>query len=179
MKSRIIKLVSSAAVVFACMCLFSTPTYAQQEKGDKSVQLLGSFLIGFGEEDIKQGTVVANLGYFATRNHEVGVGVILLVQGGAGTDTTTLAGPNGYWRYNFGAAGAKSVPYMGVEGGGIFGSDDLKVGFVRPHAGFKYYFKRNVAFDLNVGYIRGFATFSGESGGANLVDTRIGLSFVF
>ena len=179
MKSRIIKLASSATFVFACLCLFSSPSYAQQEKGDKSVQLLGSFLIGFGDEDVKQGTVVLNFGYFATRHHEIGFGALFVVQGGAGSDTMVIAGPNAYWRYNFGAAGQKTVPYIGLEGGGIFGSDDLKVGFVRPHAGFKHYFKRNVAFDLNVGYIRGFASFSGGSGGANLVDTRLGLTFVF
>lgn len=185
MRSRIIRLVSRTALAFSCLFVLSSASFAQQEKGDNELALVGNFAFGVGGgSSFKTGLGVFNFGHYVTQRQEIGVGVIINVSGEGGFEgeegsTSFLAGPNAFYRYNFSRAGAKAFPYLGLEGGGFFGSGDVKVGYVRPNLGFKYFFKRNVAFDMNVGYSRAFASSEGESGGANLVDGRIGISFIF
>lgn len=185
MKSRIGTVISKVVLALGCLFVLSSSGYAQQEKGDSELLLTGNFLVGFGGgESIKFGLGALTYGHYVTRRQEIGGGIIFLVgkAGGSGGDsggTDYFAGPNAFYRYNFLKAGAKAFPYLGVEGGGFFGSGDVKAGYVRPNLGFKYFFKRNVAFDMNVGYERIFASLGGDSGSANVVDGRIGISFIF
>jgi hypothetical protein len=189
-------------VVIVGLGLFTTHAYAQQEKGDKEIQLQGSFLASVGKNgnstsaadtsvftgNFKFGLVAANFGYFLTRRQEIGVGGFALITSGSDKDdsgksvssTTVIASPNVFYRYNFAGENTKVFPYLSVEVGGSFVSgEDAKLLSPRASVGMKYFFKRNTAFDVNTGYSRYFVVGQDRSGSIGTLDVRMGISFIF
>lgn len=161
------------------------PTLAQQEKGDKELQLQGLITVSFGENKSASGTVFINFGYFFTDRQEVGVGTNLTLGGGAG-NIDLSAGVTGFYRYHLLRKKENLRPYIGIDlfsaaliGGGSSDANSatpskLDLTFLRPNIGFKYFFKRNVAFDVNSGY--GFSVKSAKNG---QFDSRLGVSYIF
>ncbi|MCI0486551.1 MAG: hypothetical protein L0229_08110 [Blastocatellia bacterium] len=109
------------------------------------------------------------LGYFLTRKHEVGGGTDMnifrsrfcrrvvqneqLIDEDCNSNTFFRLGLTGFYRYNFAGEGARGFPFVGGE----FAVSDVTRNFtgnlsVRPHAGYKYYLKKNVALDFSLGY---------------------------
>lgn len=137
-------------------------------------------------------------GYFLTRRHEVGGGLNLSVshfeicnkfsgeEPGefCNSNTNVGLGLNAFYRYNIAKAEAKGFPFVGVSFSVSSVTDNFTGNFrLRPHAGYKYFVKRNVALDFSVGYSfdlnkvddsRLFTLDRRQS-----VDGQLGLSFVF
>jgi hypothetical protein len=98
------------------------------------------------------------------------------------TDTNAGLGFDAFYRYNIAKPESKGFPF----GGFSVSVADVTTTFTgnvtaRPHAGYKYFFKRNVALDVSVGYrfdvnrvTQGFIQDRHKS-----IDGTAGLSFVF
>lgn len=140
-------------------------------------------------------------GYFITRHHEVGAGLHLsaswfkfcvkdfsdgqITGEQCDSDSNVGLGLSGFYRYNFARADARGFPFVG----GSLLVTDVTTNFrgnisARPHAGYKYFVKRNVALDFSAGYLielnkdqrdDSFFIINRRHG----IDGRIGLSFVF
>jgi hypothetical protein len=172
-KTRLI--VTSVLFALGFLGLTSVPAYAQQEKGDKEIQFQGFFFrtVGVPDGNATLGAVFFNSGYFLTAKHEVGGGTSITFAG-VGGSTSVMAGLNAFYRYNLKSKGAKAFPYLG----GDFFVEDVKhagdTHYLRPNLGFKYFFKKNAAFDVNMGYGLNLKDTS-----VGLIDARFGLSFIF
>jgi hypothetical protein len=134
-------------------------------------------------------------GYFITRRHEVGGGLNFFVSNfkscrtvrnngqvideDCRSNTDSDIGLSGFYRYNFAREGAKGFPFIGGDFSVGSLRDNSTGNFsARPHVGYKYFFKKNVALDLNVGYSMDLNRVGGfERGGR--ISGRVGFSFVF
>jgi hypothetical protein len=142
-----------------------------------------------------------SLGYFATRKNEIGGGVSLnvgrfrscttsfnngqITGESCGSDSNVSLGLSAFYRYNFGKADAKGFPFVGasISVGSVTRNFTGNVG-ARPHVGYKYFLKRNVALDFSVGY--SFAINEVDDDRSFFIQDRsssingqLGLSFVF
>lgn len=171
----------SLIVSFAALGLAFYPQLragAQQEAGDKEIQVFGNVTtISSSGTSYSSGSVGGSIGYFFTRQLQLSAGAFVALSGGAGAGTTTQTQLLGGLRYNFATQGRKSFPYVGIDMGTSASSDGSpSQSFYRPSAGFKTFFTRNAAFDLNVGYMR----FTQQQQNApTMIDSQFGLSFVF
>ena len=94
-------------MVVTLSALSCTGVFAQQEKGDLAVTFSGTFTAYKG---FSYGQIFGKVGYFVTKNVEVGAKPqILLGKGFSG------GGLGVYGTYNFLTADAKLVPYAGME----------------------------------------------------------------
>jgi lipopolysaccharide assembly outer membrane protein LptD (OstA) len=143
----------------------------------------------------------AQMGYFITRKSEIGGGLFLSVSHFSGcttalnngqitgktcdSDSFANLGLVGFYRYNFAKADARGFPFVGVSIG-IGSVTDNYTGNIRarPHAGYKYFLKKNVALDFSVGYdidvnkVSDSKSFFIQERG-KVIDGQVGLSFVF
>lgn len=149
-------------------------------------------------EKVQSFNLGGQAGYFLTRRHEVGGGLNLSVSrfeicnkfSGDETgefcnsDTNVGLGLSAFYRYNIAKAEAKGFPFVGVTFSVASVTDNFTGNFrLRPHAGYKYFVKRNVALDFSVGYsfdvnkVDDSSVFIVER--RKSVDGQLGLSFVF
>ena len=138
------------------------------------------------------------LGYFLTRRNEIGGGISLFVSRVefcnkftgdvtgevCESDSNVGLGLSAFYRYNIAKAEAKGFPFVGaaVSVASVTSNFTGNVR-LRPHAGYKYFVKKNVALDFSVGYSfdvndvndnRFFTTSRHHS-----IDGQLGLSFLF
>lgn len=156
---------------------FAGSARAQAEKGDKEVLLNGDVASSFGGESSASttGNVAAGLGYYFTQQMELFGSLNLSMNREAIAGTSVDAGLGIAFRYNFSQPGRQTVPYLGFEYSLNSMQDPGDSSYVQPNAGFKYYLRRNMAFDVNVSY--GHALFS--NGGGNVIRESVGLVFGF
>ena len=156
---------------------FAASALAQAEKGDKEVLLNGDVTSSFGGDSssFSTGNVAAGLGYYFTQEMELFGSVNFAISRGATAGTSVDSGLGMSFRYNFAKPGQKTVPYAGVEYSLNSVKNPADSSFVQPNGGFKYYVRRNVAFDVNVSY--GHALFS--AAGGNVIRESVGLVFGF
>ncbi|MEK6406244.1 MAG: hypothetical protein AABN34_04695 [Acidobacteriota bacterium] len=126
----------------------------------------GSFTSSSSSQGFSLG---GSLGYFLTRRNELGGGVSLSVVRfrscttsfnngqitgeSCGSDSNGSLGLIAFYRYNFGKADAKGFPFVGASiGVGNVTRNFTGNVLARPHVGYKYFLKRNVALDFSVGY---------------------------
>jgi hypothetical protein len=185
---------TARGVICAFMLLWLCVTaQAQQEKGDLEVLAFsGGFNIGVGDSGgFSSYSLGGRVGYFITRRHEAGGGIDLSIvrirfRLGDETISETSVGLSlaGLYRYNFASKGSKFVPFIGMEAsvatfGGFFEGAAERVR-LRPHGGFKYFVKKNVALDFSFGgsfnVARDDDSFASRDA---FIDGRVGLSFVF
>jgi hypothetical protein len=139
-------------------------------------------------------------GYFLSRKHEIGGGLFLSVHRFrfcqqnfmdsevsdkiCSSDTHVGLGLTGLYRYNFGRAEAKGFPFVG----GTISVASVTTNFtgnvrLRPHSGYKYFVKKNVALDFSVGYSIEVNKVNNDSlfikDRRHSIDGQLGLSFVF
>ena len=167
------KVIGCVFLTLAAICICSQPTFAQQEKGDKEVQLNGFIFATTGDQKIANGNIGVGLGYFITAKNEIGFGTDLTITRGGG-DFSFDAGVRGFYRYNFAKSGKKAYPYIDLS---MFIEDVKNAGdstIALPSFGFKYFFKKNAAFDMNFGY--GFLV---KEPGQGAIIGRFGLAFIF
>jgi hypothetical protein len=146
-------------------------------------------------------------GYFLTRKHEIGGGLNYTVShsricfSGSGDDedqiedctsnTGTILGLAGFYRYNFAGKDERGFPFVGVgvEAANLT-RENSRLARLRPEAGYKYFFNKNVALDASVGVsvdLNKINNFTGPITGVAAIESdrrwnlngRIGLAFVF
>lgn len=171
------KVISALRMVFPILLLglFTIPVFAQQEKGDKELQLQGLIQVQFGDSKAAAGDLFINFGYFFTDRQEAGIGTNVGISGSS-DNVDFQAGLTAFYRYHFARKKGNLQPYVGVD---FFAFDLTSAArtdliYVRPNIGVKYFFKKNAAFDINSGY--GFAV---KDAGNGIADTRLGLSYIF
>lgn len=158
----------------------------------------GSFISSSSSQSLSLG---GSLGYFATRKNEIGGGVSLSVfrfrscttsfnngqitGESCGSDSDVSLGLSAFYRYHFGKADAKGFPFVGVSIsiGSVTRNFTGNVG-ARPHVGYKYFLKRNVALDFSVGYSVQLNKVDNDrfffmQNRSSSVNGQLGLSFVF
>jgi hypothetical protein len=179
---------------------FSSGFYFSFGGGIRPASLKGSG--AFFENNNSQGfNVGAQMGYFLTRKSEIGGGLYFSVSHfsncsiefddgqitGKSCDSDTFAnlGLVGFYRYNFAKPEARGFPFVGASIG-IGSVTDNYTGNIRarPHAGYKYFLKKNVALDFSVGYNIAVNKVTDNEAffiqnRSHSVDGQVGLSFVF
>jgi len=201
-----------ASVAVLLVLLLAVPASAQQEKGDKELQLNANLSVtSGGGSSTGNGSVNILLGYYLTRQFEIrggtGIGIMALqacshTQSSAGVLTCTafdksqVVGNPTFTAgavFNFAAQGQKVAPYIGGDYSaiGVHSAGALKLtssttfsqnfplnwtSNIRPNGGIKFFIKRNIALDINVGWEKDLGD---NSSGLNTFDTRIGFSYVF
>lgn len=137
-----------ALILFAVVAIFSTVSYAQQEKGDISVTFGGSYT---KTDFAGMGTLFAKGGYFVTDNIETGARPQLMLADGVTNFTLGL-----YGTYNFITSDAKLVPYAGAElslnSMKIEGLDGLSRTDFGLYGGAKYFLNESVNVDAGLNY---------------------------
>ncbi|MGH9861860.1 MAG: hypothetical protein ACRD35_00385 [Candidatus Acidiferrales bacterium] len=180
-------MIKRVLLVVVCLLTFlslaALPAAAQAEKGDKEVLVNGTFTRFWDGEAFNFGIIAVNLGYYATDHVQVGAGMNFIIltggaSGGGGSISETNVGFNALIRYNFSTEGRKAVPYVGAEYFMFTHHEPVNLSFIRGHAGVKYFFTRNVAIDFNAGYARNVFADS-AFGKVHVVDTRVGIAYVF
>ncbi|HLG15152.1 MAG TPA: hypothetical protein VJH03_11705 [Blastocatellia bacterium] len=143
--------------------------------------------------------VGGRLGYFLTSRNEIGAGTFLSVfrdsfckksffngqitDEGCDSDTDVGLGFSGFYRYNFVRGERKGFPFVGAT----IGVSDVTSSFtgnvaLRPEAGYKYFFKKNVALDFSVGYTAQLNKVDEDrftQDRRHSVNGQFGLSFIF
>jgi hypothetical protein len=162
------------------LAAFSSPAFAQAQKGDKEVLLFGNlFVISGGGSTTTVGLIFANVGVFVTDTVEVGGGPTLTVAGGGG-DTTTIVGVNGFLRKSFAQANAKIAPYVGVETSiqdlaPDAGQSVADTTFINAIGGVKNYFTESAALDVkgNFGFLLS------DPGALRIFGFTVGITVIF
>ena len=166
--------------IIAIAALLPSLAHAQQEKGDKEVQVFGNVSTTTGGDggNMSNGSVGGFIGYFLTRQIQVKGGMIVDLSSAGGSTTETGILSAGLV-YNFATQGRKTFPYVGIDIMSIGNStpNSQPTTAYRPSAGFKAFFTRNAAFDMNFG-VEQMTGQQAQSAGTT-VDSRFGLSFVF
>jgi hypothetical protein len=162
-----------------------------------SLEGQGFFTSSFRVQSFSLG---GDLGYFLTRRNEVGGGLALsatrfkscfksfsngqITSESCNSDSNVGFGLSGFYRYNFVRGEAKGFPFVG----GTISVASVTTNFTgnvraRPHVGYKYFLKRNVALDFSVGYTVELNKVGSDSpfirDRSSSIDGRLGLSFVF
>lgn len=162
---------------------WQAPLAAQQQAGDREVQLSGSVLASAGEEGGSQALAIvqAKVGYFVTDRVQLGAfptlsytRVTVETAGGELRASDTRLGFGAFGTYSFLAEDAMTVPYVGGQIYKIDLTDSEAQTWVGANAGLKYYFNRNMAFDAGGNALLG----TGDAGGI-LVLFQFGLSYLF
>lgn len=171
---RIWRQLATASLLILCL---AASALAQAVKGDKEVLLNGDVTSSFGGDAsaATTGNVAAGLGYYFTQQMELFGSLNLSMSREATAGTSADAGLGVAFRYNFVTPGRQTVPYVGVAYSLNSMKDPGDSSYAQPNVGFKYYVRRNMAFDVNVSY--GHALFSNNGG--NVVRESVGLVFGF
>jgi len=158
----------------------------------------GTFISSSSSQSLSLG---GSLGYFATRKNEIGGGVSLSVfrfrscttsfnngqitGESCGSDSDVSLGLSAFYRYHFDKADAKGFPFVGasISVGSVTRNFTGNIG-ARPHVGYKYFLKRNVALDFSVGYSVQLKKVDDDrfffiQNRSSSVNGQLGLSFVF
>jgi hypothetical protein len=146
-------------------------------------------------------SIGGKFGYFLSQRNEIGAGTNLsvfhskyclrtfqdgqLIDEECERDTRYIQGVSGFYRYNFANKGSKRFPFVGAE----LSVADLTTNYtgnfrLRPQVGYKYFFNKNVALDLSVGYTMDLNEKKRENDffrirRSSAFDGQAGLSFVF
>lgn len=174
------------AVMSFCITL---TCFAQQEKGDLSIQFSGNYVsqnVKFDGANYKMasGNIYIKFGQFFTPNIELGVkpNVLIFLQ----PDEKDIkkqhlkanVGFGVYGTYSFLTADAKMIPYAGGEINYIPIADASTVN-LGPYAGMKYFIKENINIDANMNYSltvgNSFGTGSFDPGGLFMFNIGIGV----
>ena len=160
-------------IVPICL-LISITTFAQQQKGDLSIQFSGNYFsqrIEFSGSEIKTqvGNVYVKVGQFFTPNIELGVkpNVRIFTQpkesDSKKSELKANVGFGLYGTYSVLLPDGKMVPYAGAEINYIpFGKEStVNLG---PYAGFKYFVKENINIDVNGNYSINLGSTYGQEG---------------
>jgi hypothetical protein len=143
--ARIIRYVVVAFVSLASVAV------AQQEQGDKEIGIGGSISYmkpADGSAAAAFGSVQASLGVFATRNLKLSAGTSLSIDSPSGEGTTTSGTLVYGGSYYFGAAGAKTYPYIGAGGATSFSGQEgaASVTSANGYLGLQHFVNRNASF---------------------------------
>ena len=159
-------------VPFAVVSVFflPLPALAQHEKGDTSLTGAGSLAVhgsqGGGESGV-DGTLIAQLGYFAGTNTEVGaLGSVFFTSSG---DSSVIGLAGGYLRQYF--KSDRTRPYAAVQALAIIGGGATGDGRAQLGLGVRHYMTRNSAV-----FVEGDWGFSFGGGGTQFDK---GLTIVF
>jgi hypothetical protein len=148
-----------------------TFAYSQAEKGDQEILVNGNFFARGGDYDFVMISGLFNYGFFVSDSLQIGGGpnITYTKVGGEGSKGDVTISLNVFIRQYFLQKGSKTVFYVGGEGYlyDAFGSKEESgtIGdklYLKPLVGFKYYFAKKAAFDMNVGY--GFGLKKGMGG---------------
>jgi len=163
-------------------------SFAQQEKGDFSIQFSGNYfsqkieVAGFSL-NTSSGNIYLKLGKFVSQNLELGIKPNLSFQPGrsgletAGVDVSL--GFGSYGTYSFLTEDAKGMPYLGAEinfspaGKDANGDSQMTIN-AGPYGGFKYFLNEKVNLDVGFNYM-----FNLASNLDSTLDTKIGGLFMF
>ncbi|MFH2035548.1 MAG: hypothetical protein ABIJ45_04020 [Candidatus Zixiibacteriota bacterium] len=156
------------------LLILGSTAFAQLEKGDKEVQLQGTFVTYSGMSVI---ILNATYGYFIKENIQLGVGPAILYATAGGDDYTQF-GSSFFGRYYF-TTTEKLVPYIGgqwyqMDFSPEDGASFTDYTYLQATGGFKYMVSENVAYDVsaNLGFPLG-------SGGGTIFMILGGLSAFF
>ena len=168
-----IRWISAAALA---SCLAARPATAQIEKGDKSLGFQTMLVSATGEEPFTFGLGVVGFNYYVTRNLSWRLGVVAIrVEGG--DVKTTVTGLSGGVEWNFGQAGAKTVPFIAVDASQIIAENANATG-IEASAGFRKFISRSTSFDVVGAYSTNLTKDdSGSTGGQ--INVRFGFTFYF
>jgi hypothetical protein len=133
------------------MVFSATVAGAQQEQGDKEIGIGGSVSYmkpSDGGAAAVFGSIQASLGVFATRNLKLSAGTSLSIDSPSGEGTTTSGTLIYGGSYYFGAAGAKTYPYIGVGGATTFSGQEgaESVTNANGYVGLQHFVNRNASF---------------------------------
>jgi hypothetical protein len=99
------------------------------------------------------------------------------------SDSNVGLGLTGFYRYNFAGKGKRGFPFVGAELIVLDVTENFTGNVrARPHVGYKYFVKKNVAIDFNVGYTVELNKVDERffnRGREGVIDGRVGLSFIF
>jgi len=163
--------------------VLASPSAAQQQAGDRELQLTGSLLASSGEEGGSQALAIvqAKVGYFFTDRVQLGAfptlsytRVTVETPAGELRASDTRLGLGGFATYSFLAEDAMTVPYVGAQVYRIDMTNPEAQTWAGANAGLKYYFNRNMAFDVGGNALLG----TGDAGGVLLL-FQFGLSYLF
>lgn len=156
-----------------------------------------SFSNSFNQQSFN---ITGDAGYFLTHRHEVGGGLGLsvthfkscsktfmdgtLISEGCTSDTFAGLGLDAFYRYNIAKPDARGFPFVGVSASVASVTQNFTGNFsARPHAGYKYFLKKNIALDVSVGFRFDINQVDDEGffpeDRRKAIDGRLGLSFVF
>ena len=170
------------------VCL-SLGCFAQQQKGDLSIQFSGNYFsqkgkVGDTDYQISYGNIYVKIGQFFTPNVELGVKpnvMFYLEDDSEDSKKKNLkmnVGFGLYGTYSYLTADGKMVPYAGGEVNYIpYGKEStINLG---PYAGVKYFLRENVNIDANVNYSinvgSSFGSQDVDFGAALLLNVGIGV----
>jgi hypothetical protein len=169
----------------------STSVFGQAEKGTKellftgnvttlfqrsSTTTVGTQVVTIPSVTFTSGSVIMGIGYYLTRQVEVSIGGNVNISGGNGTGTNVVGGLNSGFVYNFSAPGRRVVPYSAFSYFLFDASSPQQTSFLRPNGGFKYFFNKNTALDINFGW--GQNVFA-NGPKLNIVNEQVGLIFIY
>jgi hypothetical protein len=187
MSGMLLRVISVVALFVTTLLISYDSAQAQQKKGDKEIMFFsGGFTVsvdetGFEHDDLtgrgaigrtsdfRAFSIGGKVGYFITRNNEIGASTFLglfhakfcirsfedgqITGESCDSDTAFAMGLGGFYRYHFARESARGFFFVGAD----LTADDVTRNFtgnirIRPHVGYKYFFNKNVALDANVGY---------------------------
>ena len=164
--------------------------------GDKEVLMNTNMNIGIGNSiGATTGSGNFMVGYFISSKWEAGMGLFFTItayveeapDNTSGRpyhrkNTSGVVGPLIFGRYNW-HTGDKSLTYVGLELGLQAYRTNVGNGtndwLGRPHVGYKYFIKKSVAFDANMGYNAIFSNAQNSVHRSDSLDFKIGLAFIF
>jgi hypothetical protein len=155
------------------LTLCTLTAYGQQQRGDLELQFIGSYYrtVGTSGSTFGSANISAKIGPYVTDNIQIGIGPSLTVSHSSYTyqsfspagrmvekevsETKTTFGTYGFIVYSFLSRNGKLVPYVGVQ---YFKQDFNKpwseeAGSLGLNGGFKYFFAKKAAFDLQGNYL--------------------------
>jgi hypothetical protein len=177
---RRLGLVCSISLTFIFMVALAVPAYAQQEDGDKEIQVSGllAFVPHKGiPQDNLTGIAVLGVGYYPRKTHRIGFQLTSGTSGGQ-----IQAGLGMTYRYLIGTGNPKVYPYLGAGGlqQGLRDTDGVWQGafVVTAETGLKVFLSQKFSLDtgFTLGYVpQGSGTFVEKSGSM----MTMGFAYIF
>jgi hypothetical protein len=129
--------------ILAGVLTVSVPALAQQEEGDKELQIQGTLTLATSGDTEHSGSVFVNFGKFFTLRQEAGLTLI-----GTFQEDGDLAGFGGpFYRFNFSAG--RTAPFVGASAAAAFGTSGFGEGvLIGLEGGVRHYLSRRAAFSV-------------------------------